>query len=372
VSSTIHPALVDPASPFDLPGSVPPMQESRDEEVPCEPGAADSGYFQLTHAIFRDPELRTLSGDTFRLYLWLSCQGWRFRDSDGTLRASVGFITEGCGLPHATVSRGLKTLREKRLVQLVKTDFKRGNIWRVSRRAVWSPRRGKVSQIEAARIEGPPVDLDATSIRGSSRLNSSKKFPQIEAETRNPIPFKKSKNSFSCESSEIRDYFVGVKPISKWESEKRAYQKLRHDYEEDQIAVCLTYLCQHGIPVSGAPCHSPMGFLAKAMGQVWSEVQIEQDKQARATAAARHEQAIAARRAADDAAAEQDAFRRERAFAEAFPSLEAQEETVTCYANRFPMFGRNGPLLRRLAIAAWWQEQPTNSVNPPSCPGVPG
>ena len=80
---------------------------------------AEGGYFQLSHSVFRDPKLRALPGDAFRLYLWLSSQGWRFPDSDGTLRASVSFITEALGMPHATVSRGLKILREGSLVQLV-------------------------------------------------------------------------------------------------------------------------------------------------------------------------------------------------------------------------------------------------------------
>ena len=110
--------------------------------------AADGGYFQLCHSVFRDPKLRDLPGDAFRLYLWLSSQGWRFRDSDGSLRASVSFITEATGMPHATVSRALKPLREVRLIELLETDFKRGNRWRVTPRAAWNISGGKGPQRE--------------------------------------------------------------------------------------------------------------------------------------------------------------------------------------------------------------------------------
>ena len=69
----------------------------------------DGGYFQLSHSVFRDPMLRALPGDTFRLYLWLTTQGWRFPDSDGSLRASVSFITEATGMRTAPLSSATGT-----------------------------------------------------------------------------------------------------------------------------------------------------------------------------------------------------------------------------------------------------------------------
>ncbi|MGK5086514.1 hypothetical protein WDW86_03055 [Bdellovibrionota bacterium FG-2] len=154
----------------------------------CQPsgkvGVADGGYFQLAHSVFRDRKLRDLSGDSFRLYLWLSSQGWRFPDSDGTVRASIGFITEALGMPHATVSRALKILRETKLIQLVQTDFKRGNLWRITAQAVWSPPDGKVPQGKPPRNEAPPPSPPPPSNRGGSHLSLSRKPPQIEVEIR--------------------------------------------------------------------------------------------------------------------------------------------------------------------------------------------
>lgn len=89
------------------------------------------GYFKLSHAIFSDRILRELPGDCFRLFLWMSSRAWRFPTSEGILRASVNFVTEQTGMSHATVSRALKALKETELVSLIKTDFKRGNVWKV-------------------------------------------------------------------------------------------------------------------------------------------------------------------------------------------------------------------------------------------------
>jgi len=74
-----------------------------------------SGYFRLSHALFGDAAVRKLSGDSFRLFLWMSCQAWRFPDSDGTLRASVSYIELGTGISHATISRCLRQLKAEGL-----------------------------------------------------------------------------------------------------------------------------------------------------------------------------------------------------------------------------------------------------------------
>ena len=97
---------------------------------------------------------------------------------------------------------------------------------------------------------------------------------------------------------------------------------------------------------------------AKAMGQVWGEVQIEQMQKSKTAAAARRDGVWTAQKRAEDAAADYDSQTREQAFMSTYPSPEAQEQVVGQYADRFPMLGRNGPVLRGLAIATWWAEQP--------------
>ncbi len=138
------------------------------------------------------------------------------------------------------------------------------------------------------------------------------------------------------------------------------HQGLRHDFGEEQIEACLTYLRERGVPGSGSPCHSPMGFLSKAMGQVWSEVQIEQAKQVKIESATKMAQELAKRKTEEEATIERDARLSEEAFATTYPAPHAQNEVVAQYAKRFPMLGRNGPALRGLAVAAWWTEQRTN------------
>ena len=261
------------AGPRETTIEVPHREVARFDGAQGTPAAVSGGYFQLSHSVFHDPVLRDLPGDTFRLYLWLSSQGWRFPDSDGSLRASVSFITEALGMPHATVSRGLKLLREKQLISLIETNFKRGNSWQITPKAAWVPVAGKLSQREASRLEAPHRGLTAPSNRGGNHLNLSKKPPQSEAETRNTIPFKKLENSLSnATPNVIRDYLESIKPPRKRESEQACYFQLNLAYKADEITEALRFVRERGVPSSGEPCHSPMAFLTRAMSEVLAEI----------------------------------------------------------------------------------------------------
>ena len=103
------------------------QNEDTQIEVPQNDEAKGLGFFMLSHGNFADPRMRQLPGDSFRIYLWMSCNAWRYRDSTGFIRAAVGYISVGTGVLTATVSRCLQILREENLIRLVQTDFKRGN-----------------------------------------------------------------------------------------------------------------------------------------------------------------------------------------------------------------------------------------------------
>lgn len=167
----------------EAPHDQPPQNEEANGDL-FEP-RSNSGFFKLSHAVFAEPLLQQLSGDCFRLFLWLSSRAWRFSKSNGQVRASVRFIEEQTGMSHATVSRALKTLKEKGLIRLVEVDFKRGNIWQVSALALGSrgpehtPPNGERPQSEVAQIENA-----SHSKRGTSNLKTSTKLPQNERNIR--------------------------------------------------------------------------------------------------------------------------------------------------------------------------------------------
>lgn len=106
--------------------SEPPQFEAPEDRV------SETAFFKLSHRVFSDPKLQKMSGDCFRLFLWMAAKAWRYPNSEGTIRASISFIEEGTGMSHANVSRCLKALKELDLVRLVHTDFKRGNFWWIS------------------------------------------------------------------------------------------------------------------------------------------------------------------------------------------------------------------------------------------------
>jgi hypothetical protein len=211
-----------------------------------------SGYFRLSHALFGDAAVRRLSGDSFRLFLWMSCQAWRFPDSDGTLRASVSFIELGTGISHATISRCLRQLKAEGLVSLVQTDFKRGNLWKVSR----------VAQSELPQSESAP-----SSNRENTCLKTSKEVPHFEGQPRTFKNSQETKNSLSVSIANelLREYFAAIAEPRKRKSEMKAFQELLGAYSEADILMAMRHVQAHGIGERGEPCHSPMAFLAKAV-----------------------------------------------------------------------------------------------------------
>lgn len=153
-------------------------------EGPQNEAASSSGFFMLSHSVFTDSRLAQLSGDTFKLYLWMSSQAWRFPTSDGTIRAAISFISKGTLMSHATVSRALKSLISHELISIRVVDYKAGNIWSVtpfalaktnsnfdSEVSVDATEANHLSQNELPQIEAPQTEVVAPSKRGRSSLN---------------------------------------------------------------------------------------------------------------------------------------------------------------------------------------------------------
>lgn len=179
-------------------------------EEPQRESATPLGFFKLSHAAFSETLLRDLSGDCFRLFLWLSSRAWRYPTSGGVVRASVGFIELNAGMSHATISRGLKALKEKRLISIIEVDFKNGNLWQVSSLACGypssddKPPHDKVPQNEAARIAGGGV-----SKRGGPSLKVRQQPPQCEQDLRS---IKKIKNKKEVPKENLRLVCLGQLP----------------------------------------------------------------------------------------------------------------------------------------------------------------
>jgi hypothetical protein len=142
--------------PFDLrtqskPALKAPAQvQDAQHESAHSAQATPQGFFMLAHSVFQNPIIRELSGDAFRIFIWMSSQAWRFRESNGQFRAAVDYIVAKCGCSRSTVTRGLADLKLAKLIECVEQNFKKGNLWQVSRIA---DGRNEQAEIEPAQNE---------------------------------------------------------------------------------------------------------------------------------------------------------------------------------------------------------------------------
>ena len=239
------------------------------ERVDSIPESQDAlyGYFKLAHTVFLEPLLRKVSGDCFRLFLWLSSRAWRYHDSQGVVRASVRFIEQQAGIPHATISRSLKTLRDIGLVSLLETDYKHGNVWRVSPVAFGN--RGP--DIKPPRLERPQSERskggEAASKRASSSLDLRTELPQDERNIRNS----RTSRTLSLGVENAQTLWAEIeqtRPAEKRKSETACLEQLLGNYDAEDLTLALTFLKRNGILGSGDRCHSPFRYLATAAEDV--------------------------------------------------------------------------------------------------------
>lgn len=245
--------------------NMPPLTERPQSEVGTASEATSKGFFRLSDRTFSYPRLQQLSGDCFRLFLWMSSRGWRYQKSDGSLRASVGFIETHTAMSHATISRSLKTLRELSLIELLETDYKRGNVWSVSPVAFAGcepedlpPRAGR------PRNEAPRKDTAATSKKERTSLNSRAKPPQNEEQF---ISIKKYKNLSQEDAEELFARITKIRAPEKRRTEREGLARLLETYGGEEIKTALIYVDKYGT-LSGEICHSPFRYLATAMEEV--------------------------------------------------------------------------------------------------------
>jgi hypothetical protein len=93
------------------------------------PATRGLGFFKLDHRIFHDTSIKKLSGEGFRLYLWMLMRAWRYLNSDGRIRAAVPYIAAHLPISTATVSRLFLQLKKLNLIKLMKKDQHLGNVW---------------------------------------------------------------------------------------------------------------------------------------------------------------------------------------------------------------------------------------------------
>jgi hypothetical protein len=229
-----------------------------------------SGFFRLSHSIFSESTMRDLSGDSFRLFLWMSARAWRYPDSTGVIRASVRYVEGQTGMGHATISRAFKTLKELQLVKSIEVNYKRGNLWQVSSLALadgGAPNPGlgkKRASNENKQSEVHRDGREAASKRARSRLQTSEQRSQIEDH------FKKYKNIQKHSQETLRPFLDRIDAIGaprKRASELSNLDELLDCFPADQVISALEDVEQKGT-LKGEKCHSPFSYLSLTIDAV--------------------------------------------------------------------------------------------------------
>ncbi len=288
----------------------------------------EHGFFMLAHSVFENVVLRQLSGDSFRIFIWMSALAWRFRGSSGEFRASVEYVSAKCGCSRSTATRGLKDLRENQLIECVEQNFKKGNLWRVSRIA--DGRRyvdSDDAQDEQTKNEPTQEEDEVCSKSGSSSSNLSKEGALIEQQIITPKRFKTENNSLS-EHDFLDRYLESLLAPKKRESESLALKGLLGTVPREQIRDAFLHLESKGFRFKEAQVHSPISFLAHAMGEVWQEVVAQKQKQRKPKG-----EATIVSFSVEETKMEAEGFRKEQAemwvkFCNAYPDEFGREERL--------------------------------------------
>ncbi len=305
-----------------------------------------TGYTRIPNALLMTMVAGNLSRNEIKLLLLIARMTISFNRPMASL--SKGVLGRMTGIQGRAVLEALQSIETKGHIKKVTGDHNSPNrLGLVEYDSI-----EQVSKQQPAR-KGTQGEIRTPDVLSTQRWGENSPYKKDNLET------KKENLSFSSQfqSEYLKNYFSEMKPKRKRETEFQAFKDLRSDFQEAEISMALEYLLKHGMPGSGEPCHSPMAYLAKAIGQILDAAKGSQEKQQKRLereAAALQEKAT---REAEEEREKQDTEIREQAFTRTYPSEEEQAEAISQFGRRFPMLSQNGPLLRNLAISAWWDEQ---------------
>lgn len=153
----------------------------------------------------------------------------------------------------------------------------------------------------------------------------------------------------------LRKYFDELRPQRKRESELQAYQELKADYSDDDIADCLEHVVTRGIGAGEerVSCHSPLAYLAKAIHEVLAGVESERAMAQKRVDWEQREVHEAREKVQADERERREWETKERAFMRIFPSEERQQEALSKLVRDTP-FRAKGVVARIFAVNRWW------------------
>lgn len=313
-------------------------------EVASLKSRLSTGYTRVPNSILMEMVSGDLSRNEMKILLLVARMTVSFNRRYVPLSKSV--IERMTGIQGRAVLEAVQSLQNAGFLEKLPGNHKSPNRLGLSQEAfqVFDSKEGAKQSEDTF---GSPDE------RSTERLDKRSTYKKENSET---IGLRK-KISLSGMSEGLRQYFSELKPRRKREAEFGAFEELSTDYSAEQVEACLNYLTKNGLPNNGAPCHSPMSYLAKAMSQVLPEVQAIAERKLRHES---HVAAVAAQKnklVAEQIEAQEASAQRESAFLAAFPNPEDQDAIIEKYSSQFPMLRKGSLVLRGLAITAWWEDK---------------
>jgi len=309
------------------------------DRVQIEP--SQQGFTQVPNVILRQRGLFEDPID-FVVYLHMFTFSWGYH-RDFTDMA-VSQLERFSGVARNTIRRALVRLKERGWIAEYSGPEPGGVCrgWVVKHPdPTAKPERG--SKLD--RVQNEPRSKQTP--RGS-KLNpgrGSKMDPSKESIKQTP------NKTLSLDSEKLREYFATVQVPRKRESEWRACQEILKAYSEADLEAALECVQVRGVGESGTKSHSPMAYLAVAMGDVIARQRAEIAATAERELRVRREQDHERARRVQEEREESEIQERLEAFRAAFPDPEERHHKVIELTKNTPALGERAREI--LAMSKW-------------------
>ncbi len=296
----------------------------------------DLGFYKLSHTIFEIPQIKNLTGEHFRLYVWMLMKAWRFPDSTGTIRASLSYIQRHLPISESTATRALKSLQKLGVIKMIEKNFREGNLWLI----LPPDQTTKIRETPKAAEAKYPPKPDLKIPPKKKPLNQE---GEILSRQKKVLIAKLEKTS-----KILADYFKQLHGMY-WKAEEKSYELLKSKWDIHKIEHNLIALIEKGT-ISGAICNCPLSYLAKL-------ISIQQDE-VPSSSPNTYSNGLNAVNPSQLRPAFEDL---EVELQKAFPTKQEQDAYLKKVEPIFPFAPPGSNILKFLALGKWLNEQKQNT-----------
>lgn len=332
----------------------PKRPTEQDSSVEMEARSADGltrGYTRIPNSIL----MRLIGGDftrnEVRVALLIARFTISFRREFAPLSKKV--LERQSGLRGPAVLEAVAGLVSKGLVRKKKGDQYRPNMLGLILPADWN-----LGGYQSEKSDEPVATATLVETTVSPVVENATEGKVSKLTSFKDIKIYKTK--LSSLPSTLESYFEELKPIRKRESEWKAFESLKQDFDILEIGECVELLRRRGVrDKSGIfqHCHSPMAYLTKAINQVLIEVRQKQRVLSKPVAEANP---VEERNKEWEAQQAKEFGLMEQAFLLAYPTPQEQQQIIDEIC---PKTFLNSPPIRRLYAIRTWSKRAESQPN---------